>query len=50
MQRGEHKLADRLKPQFGGRRREIVNLSSRPEFSGKTCVTDEYQPDSNQYK
>ena len=47
---GQHELADLLESQLGGRRCEIVNLSSRPELNGKTCVADEYIPDSNQYK
>ncbi|EJK69795.1 hypothetical protein THAOC_08909, partial [Thalassiosira oceanica] len=45
-----HKLADLLESELGGRRCEIVNLSSRPELNGKTCVADEHLPDSNQYK
>ena len=47
---GEHELADLLESELGGRRCEIVNLSSRPELNGKTCVVDEYIPDRNQYK
>jgi len=35
---------------LGGGRCEITSLSSRPELNGKTCVADEYLPDSNQYK
>ncbi|EJK43776.1 hypothetical protein THAOC_37752 [Thalassiosira oceanica] len=46
---GEH-LADLLVSELGGRRCEIVNLSSRPELNGKTCVADEHLPDSNEYK
>jgi len=38
-----------LESEFGGRRCEIVNLSSLPELNGKTCVVDEYLPVSNQY-
>ena len=45
-----HNLARLLKSEFGGRRCEIVNLSSRPELNGKTCVVDEYLPIRNQYK
>ncbi|EJK54645.1 hypothetical protein THAOC_25709 [Thalassiosira oceanica] len=44
------KLANLLDSEFGGRRCEIVNHSSRPELNGKTCINDEYLPDSNQYK
>ena len=47
---GQHELANLLKFKLGGRRCEIVNLSSRPELNGETCVVDEYLPDSNQYK
>ena len=47
---GAHELANLLKSELGGRRCEIVDLSSRPELNGKTCVADEYLPDSNQYK
>ena len=47
---GKHELANLLESELGGRRCEIVNLSSRPELNGKTCVADEYLPDSNQYK
>ena len=47
---GKNKLANLMEFELGGRRCEIVNLSSRPEFNGKTCVVDEYLPDSNQYK
>ena len=39
-----------MKSELGGRRCEIVNLLSRPELNGSTCVADEYLPDSNQYK
>ena len=45
-----HDLANLLESELGGRRCEIGNLSSRPELNGKTCVADEYLPDSNQYK
>ncbi|EJK47861.1 hypothetical protein THAOC_33393 [Thalassiosira oceanica] len=47
---GYHKLADLLESTLGGRRCQIVNHSSRPELNGKTCVADEYLPESNQYK
>ncbi|EJK74614.1 hypothetical protein THAOC_03698 [Thalassiosira oceanica] len=47
---GEHELATLLSSELGGRRCEIVNLSSQSELNGKTCVADEYLPDSNQYK
>ncbi|EJK49605.1 hypothetical protein THAOC_31503 [Thalassiosira oceanica] len=46
---GYHKLADLFESKLGGRRCEIVNHSSRPELNGKTCVVDEYLPESNQY-
>ena len=45
-----HELANLLKSELGGRRCEIVNLSSRPGLNGKTCVADEYLLDSNRYK
>ena len=47
---GKHELANLLESELGGRRCEIVDLTSRPELNGKTCVADEYIPDSNQYK
>ncbi|EJK54979.1 hypothetical protein THAOC_25346 [Thalassiosira oceanica] len=43
-------LANLLDSELWGRRCEIINLSSQPELNGKTCVVDEYLPDSNQYK
>ncbi|EJK60868.1 hypothetical protein THAOC_18717 [Thalassiosira oceanica] len=39
-----------IESELGGRRCEIVNLSSRPKLNGTTCVADEYLPGSNQYK
>ncbi|EJK73015.1 hypothetical protein THAOC_05391 [Thalassiosira oceanica] len=45
-----HKIADLVESELGGRRCEIVNLSPRPELNGKTCVADEYLPGSNQYR
>ena len=44
------KLANLIESELGGRRCEIVNLTSRPELNGKTCVAEEYLPDTNQYK
>ncbi|EJK46242.1 hypothetical protein THAOC_35101 [Thalassiosira oceanica] len=38
----QHELANLLESELGGRSCEVVNLSSRPELNGKTCVTDEY--------
>ncbi|EJK51976.1 hypothetical protein THAOC_28798 [Thalassiosira oceanica] len=35
---------------LGGRRCEIINLSSRPELNGMTCIADQYLPDSDQYR
>ena len=49
-QNGHHEIADLIKSEFGGRRCEIINISSRPELNSKTCVADEYILDSNQYK
>ncbi|EJK43783.1 hypothetical protein THAOC_37739, partial [Thalassiosira oceanica] len=46
----QHELANLIESELGGRRCEIINLSSRPELNGKTCVADEYLPASNQYK
>ena len=46
----KRELANLLKSELGGRRCEIVNLSSQPGLNGKTCVADEYLPFSNQYK
>ncbi|EJK77543.1 hypothetical protein THAOC_00620 [Thalassiosira oceanica] len=47
---GKYELANLLESELGGRRCEIVNPSAQPELNGKTCVADEYLPDSNQYK
>ena len=47
---GKHELANLLESQLGGRRCEIVNLSSRPELNGKACVVDQYLRDNDQYK
>ena len=47
---GLQELANLLKSELGGRRCEIVNLASRPELNGKTCVVDEYLPDSDRYR
>ncbi|EJK75513.1 hypothetical protein THAOC_02761 [Thalassiosira oceanica] len=47
---GKHDLANLLESELGGRRCEIVNLLSRPELNGKTCVMGEFLPDSDQYK
>ena len=49
-QNGHHEIADLIKSELGGRRCEIINLTSRPDLNGKTCVVDEYLPDSDQYK
>ncbi|EJK45275.1 hypothetical protein THAOC_36115 [Thalassiosira oceanica] len=46
----KHELANLLESELGGRRCEIFNFSSQPELNGKTCVADEYLPDSNRYK
>ena len=47
---GQHELASLIESELGGRRCEIVSLTSRPELNSKTCVVDEYLPASNQYK
>ena len=47
---GRPDLANLLGSELGGRRCEIVNLPSRLNLNGKTCVADEYLPHSNQYK
>ena len=49
-EKGQHELANLLKSELGGRRCAIVNISSRPQLNGKTCVAEEYMPDGNQYK
>ena len=49
-QYGKSELSDLLESELGGRRCEIVNLSSRPELNGKTCIANEYLPVSNQYR
>ncbi|EJK51567.1 hypothetical protein THAOC_29250, partial [Thalassiosira oceanica] len=47
---GKPEHAILLESELGGRRCEIFNLSSQPELNGKTCVADEYLPDSNLYR
>ena len=47
---GRPELANLLESEFGGRRCEIVNLSSQPELNGKTCVADECILDTSQYR
>ena len=47
---GKHGLVSLIGSELGGRRCKIANLSSRPELNGKTCVADEYLPDTDQYK
>ena len=37
---GEHGLAKLIESELGGRRCEIINLSSLPELNGKTCVAE----------
>ena len=49
-QKGAHELEKLLESELGGRRCEIISLTSRPELNGKTCVADEYLPGSNEYK
>ncbi|EJK71483.1 hypothetical protein THAOC_07070, partial [Thalassiosira oceanica] len=49
-ERGLNDIASLLESEFGGRRCEIFNLTSKPELNGKTCVADEYLPTSSQYK
>lgn len=44
------KLANLLKSEFGGRRCEIINLTSRPDLIGKTCVVDKFMPNKGRYK
>ena len=39
-----------MESELEGRRCEIINLASRPELNGRTCVADEYLLNSNQYK
>ncbi|EJK44238.1 hypothetical protein THAOC_37240 [Thalassiosira oceanica] len=48
--KGAHELVALLETELGGRRCEIVGLTSRSDLNGKTCVADEYLPASNQYK
>jgi len=47
---GNDELADLLQSELGGRRCEIVRLSSRPDLVGKTCVVDEYLADEDLLK
>ena len=43
-------FANLIESELGGRRCEIISLTSTPELNGKTCVADEYLPATNQYK
>jgi hypothetical protein len=47
---GNTKLANLVKSDFGGRRCEIINLTSRPDLIGKTCVVEKYLPNKGRYK
>ena len=50
LQSGNHKLANLVKSEFGGRRCEVMNLPNRPDLIGKTCVVEKYLPDKGRYK
>ena len=50
VEKGNTKLANLLKSEFGGRRCEIINLSKYPDLIGKTCVVEKYLPDKDRYK
>ena len=43
-------MADLLKSELGGRRCEIINITSRADLNCKACVTDEYLAGTNQYR
>ena len=43
-------LASLLQSELGGRRCKINNMTSRADLNGKTCVADEYLPNTDQYK
>lgn len=47
---GNNEMADLLQSELGGRRCEIVNLTSRPDLVGKTCVVNEYLADEDLLK
>ena len=47
---GNVALARLLESELGGRRCEIVDLPTRPDVVGTTCVANEYLPDSDKYR
>merc|ERR1719491_263620 len=47
---GQYSLMRLLQSGLGGRRCEITNMSTRVDLNGKTCVVEEYLPDTDQYK
>ena len=49
-ERGNTKLANLVKSEFGGRRCEIINLPKHPDLIGKTCVVEKHLPDKGRYK
>mmetsp|Transcript_20210 Transcript_20210/g.47493 ORF Transcript_20210/g.47493 Transcript_20210/m.47493 type:complete len:410 (+) Transcript_20210:364-1593(+) len=46
---GNRRFAELLESELGGRRCEIVDLPSRPELNGKTCVVEEYRKGRDEY-
>ena len=50
LEKGNVKMANLLESEFGGRRCELVNFSTRPDLNGKTCVVEKYLPDRDRYK
>ena len=50
LRKGNTKIANLMKSEFGGRRCEIFNLPNRRDLIGKTCVVEKYLPDKGRYK
>lgn len=47
---GQTELADRIEPEFGWRRCEVVNLTTRPDLNGKACSVEKWLPAKGRYR
>ena len=50
LEKGNSKIANLVKSEFGGRRCEIINMPNQPDLIGKTCVVEKYLPNKSRYK
>ena len=50
LEKGNTKIANLVKSEYGGRRCEIINLPKHPDLVGKTCVVEKYLPNKGRYK